>query len=376
MKHICFYLTRFPEFGGIGTVTSLIANELSARGYYIIVLSRLKQDKAPGLTQEIPIYYLPDADNWNTKENYKRSKEILKSERIDTFIYQDCYDPTEQFVCNLTKELKLRLFVFEHNSPLYIYNKRDLDSIFTLKGLARRILHPYLLAKERKRKRYLLNNCTKYVLLAKRNISEFCNLIGIMDSSKLTYINNPILLNLQSHADKGNIILFVGRINKTKGVDLMISAWEKLHEYIPNWKFCIVGDGESKSYLEHKVRSKQIPNILFEGFQNPTPYYAKAKIFWMMSKFEGWGMTLVESMQQGCVPIVYESFSAVNDIIDDEKNGCLVPYKDLNGFISRTKRLIDDSDKWQLMSENARQKVKQFDVQKIADEWMKLLSDS
>ena len=375
MKRLCFYLTRFPEFGGIGSVTTLITNELSKRGHYIIILSHLKQNKDIGLIKGIPIYYLPDANKWNTPKNYERAKEILESERINTLIYQDSYAPTERIVCNLAKELKLQLFVFEHNSPLYIYNKRDLDSIFTLKGLARRILHPYLLAKERKRKKYLLDNCTKYVLLAKRNINEFCNLIGITDNPKLTYINNPILLSPnESYVNKENIILFVGRINRTKGVDLMISVWEKLYKYIPNWKFYIVGDGESKLQLEHQVKSKQIPNILFLGFQNPAPYYAKAKIFWMMSKFEGWGMTLVESMQQGCVPIVYESFSAVNDIIDDGINGYLVPYKNEKGFISQTKSLIDDADKWQSMSENARQKVKQFDVQNIADAWVKLLS--
>lgn len=375
MKRLCFYLTRFPEYGGIGTVTTLIINELSKRGYYIIILSHLKQNKDTGLIKNIPIYYLPDTDKWNTPKNYDQAKAILESERINTLIFQDSYAPTEQIACNLTKELNLRLFVFEHNSPLYIYNKRDLDSIFTLKGFARRILHPYLLAKERKRKKYLLDNCTKYVLLAKRNINEFCNLIGITDSSKLTYINNPILLNQnESNINKENIILFVGRINKTKGVDLMISVWEKLYKYIPNWKFYIVGDGESKLQLEHQVKSKQIPNILFLGFQNPAPYYAKAKIFWIMSKFEGWPMTLLESMQQECVPIVYESFSAVNDIIDDGINGYLVPYKNEKGFISQTKSLIDDADKWQSMSENARQKVKQFDVQNIADAWVKLLS--
>ena len=93
-----------------------------------------------------------------------------------------------------------------------------------------------------------------------------------------------------------------------------------------------------------------------------------------MSKFEGWGMTLVESMQQGCVPIVYESFSAVNDIIDDGINGYLVPYKNEKEFSSQTKSLIDDFNKWQLMSENACQKVERFDIQKIADDWVKLLS--
>lgn len=375
MKRLCFYLTRFPEFGGIGSVTTIITNELSKRRYHIIILSHLKQNKDTGLIKDIPIYYLPDTDKWNTPKNYERAKEILESERINTLIYQDSYAPTERIACNLAKELRLQLFVFEHNSPLYIYNKRDLDSIFTLKGLARRILHLYLLTKERKRKRYLLNNCTKYVLLAKRNINEFCNLIGITDSPKLTYINNPILLSPNEfNVNKENIILFVGRINKTKGVDLMISVWKKLYKNIPDWKFYVVGDGENKLQLEHQVKSKQIPNILFLGFKNPTPYYAKAKIFWMMSKFEGWPMTLLESMQQGCVPIVYESFSAVNDIIDDGINGYLVPDKDIKSFISQTKSLIDNTNKWQSMSENARQKVKQFDVQKIADDWVNLLS--
>lgn len=375
MTKILFYMTRFPGVGGIEQVTSIIIKELLRREFNISILTHMSQlANAEFDAFSHLILRMPNNKKWCAKENYLFTEAIIRKGNFDYIIYQDSYAPTEKIVCSLALKYNVPLYVFEHSSPLFIYNKRNLDSICSFKGFLRRILHPYLLWKEKKRKLYLLNSCSKYVLLSKQYIKPFLNLLDLKVSDKLLYINNPIYFN--SNIDgikKEKIVLFVGRLTKSKGLYSMINAWSELSRKLIDWMFIIVGDGEDRPSLENLVRKKRIPNIKFEGFQDPTKYYMKAKIFWMMSKFEGWPMTLIESMQLGCVPIVYESFSAVNDIIDDGINGYLVPYKNTKRFISRTKSLIDDADEWQSKSENARQKVKQFDVQKIADTWVKLL---
>ena len=53
-------------------------------------------------------------------------------------------------------------------------------------------------------------------------------------------------------------------------------------------------------------------------------------------------MTLIEAMQQGCVPVAFKTFSSIIDIIDDGKNGYLVAPNDMHGFKDRSFLLAND----------------------------------
>ena len=369
-------MTRFPGVGGIEQVTSVIIKELLRREFNISILTHMSQ---PTNTEFDAFSHLilrmPNNKKWCAKENYLFAEAIIRKENFDYIIYQDSYAPTEKIVCSLALKYNIPLYVFEHSSPLFIYNKRNLDSICSFKGILRRILHPYLLWKEKKRKSYLLNSCSKYVLLSKQYIKPFLNLLGLKESDKLLYINNPIYFN--SNIDgikKEKIVLFVGRLTKSKGLYSMINAWSELSRKLIDWTFIIVGDGEDRSSLENLVRKKGISNIKFEGFQDPTRYYMRARIFWMMSKFEGWPMALIESMQLGCVPVVYDSFASVYDIVDNNDNGFLIHYGDVNQFIEHTSQLASNELLATKMSKSAIIKSHEFGIEKVLDKWLYLLN--
>ncbi|RGN76255.1 glycosyltransferase [Segatella copri] len=75
--------------------------------------------------------------------------------------------------------------------------------------------------------------------------------------------------------------------------------------------------------------------LTFEGFQSPIEYYKRASIICMTSSFEGFPMVLVEAMQFGCVPIAFDSFEAIRDVIIPEKTGELVkPFK-IKDFVNK-----------------------------------------
>lgn len=104
---------------------------------------------------------MPNDKQWLAQENITYACGVVENGHYDIIIYQDSYAPTETIACHLSKEYNIPLIVFEHNSPLFIYNKRDLSSWFTPKGLLRRLLHPYLLRKEIRRKRMLLEQSSR-----------------------------------------------------------------------------------------------------------------------------------------------------------------------------------------------------------------------
>lgn len=372
--NILFYLTRYPGVGGIETVTSQIIEQLSLKGHVVNVISHWQQ-KQNGKIFARNIFPMPNDKQWTAQENVTYACNIVKNEHFDVIIYQDSYAPTEKIVCLLSKKYNVPLIVFEHNSPLFIYNKRDLSSWLTPKGLLRWLLHPYLLKKEICRKKMLLKQSSRYVLLSKAYIPEFCDLIGFKNDGKVTYINNPVMLqpiNLDRLNKKENMLLYVGRLVAEKGVDKMLKVWAEISKELPtDWHFVIVGDGSERTRLEKLSAALRLRNIRFEGFQNPKSHYERAKLFIMMSKYEGWGLTLCEAMSQGVVPVVLNSFSAVQDIIKDGTNGFLV--SDDQSCSQRLLQLTHNPQQLADMSIQAVASTKKYGIENIILQWKKLL---
>lgn len=371
--NILFIIDRYPGIGGIENVSTIIIKELQTE-CHISVIALFPQE---GVKNPLgwDINYLPRRERVNSGENFSYIEDFIHNNQIDKIIYQDSYGPTYKLVCHVATKCKVPLYVFEHNSPLFIYNKRGLDPITSPKGFLRRVLHPYLLHRELKRKRYLLEHCKKYVLLSKAFIPEFCHLVGTdLKNPQVTYINNPCKsIACPQVVDKENVILCVCQLNKTKQVDKMLELWRKICRDLEEWKFIIVGDGDEMAHLNDIVSQGCIPRVEFVGFANPIPYYQKARIFWMMSKFEGWGMTLVEAMQCGCVPIAWNTYSSLRDIIDDGINGFVVKNEDRIAFGERTMSLAQDVALFDMLSQSAREKSREFELDIIVSKWRVLL---
>lgn len=371
--NILFYMTRYPGIGGIEKVTSIIAVAL-LENHSVAVLSHLHQNSC-SVPTGVTLYYMPDSGHWNSVENIQYGNELMSSNNFDVIVYQDSYAPTEKIVCSMASNHRVPLIVFEHNSPLFVKKKRTLEPIISPTGLMRRILYPYLLWKEICRKRYLLSYSSKYILLSRGFIPEFCKLIGEReDNPKVSFIHNPIVHIKTTATRKKNVILCVSRLEKEKRIDLMLNIWHSISSKLVNWKFVIVGDGSERKSLERKIRRRNIPRVELMGYANPLSYYEEAKIFWMTSKFEGWGMTLVEAMQCACVPIVYDTFSSLQDIVDNGINGYIVPDNDFRIFMQRTLELARHEQNRERMALLCVDKSKQFDIVETIKQWTALLN--
>lgn len=380
MRSICFYMTRFPGYAGIETVTYCVIKRLHELhpDWNLVVVAHFRQYvKEQELPSDIKLYHFPGADgaadnyDWHNHSFSDFLTDILKNEHIDTLIYQDSYAPTHKLVCKLSRQLDIRLIVFEHSTPL----NYPLAYRAGLQPFIKWLYYPVGLLRVIMRKRCLYRHCYRYVLLSRHFIDEFFTLTKIHDRSKIAYINNPVVpLSEQCvNTDKENIILYVGRLTRMKRVDLMLKVWHKLSVKYPGWRFVCVGDGEERHDLEHYVHENNICNVEFCGYQQPSSFYARSKINWMMSIYEGWGMTLVEAMQHGCVPIAFNTFSSVNDIIDNGSNGYLVEDNNEEEFLSQTSKLMENHILLQQMSQAAKDKVHHFEIEKIIGQWEKLL---
>ena len=118
----------------------------------------------------------------------------------------------------------------------------------------------------------------------------------------------------------------------------------------------------------------KIKNIDFTGNVNPEKYYKESKILCLTSTYEGFGMVMIEAQQYGCVPIAYDSFESLGDIIDDGVNGFKIsPFKNKK-YTEKMELLINDENLRKKMSLNAMESCKKFYAKVIAQEWMKLFN--
>jgi glycosyltransferase involved in cell wall biosynthesis len=171
--------------------------------------------------------------------------------------------------------------------------------------------------------------------------------------------------------EKQNEILFVGTLNHLKGCDMLLSAWRLVESSHLDWCLTIVGDGCERRALE--MQAGDLARVNFIGYQSdPSPYFARAKIFAFPSRREGWGMVLVEAMAYGCVPVVFDSYSALHDIVSDGRDGIVVPAFDIRMYAKALDKLISEPLLCQSYGFEARAVMRRFDVSAVDRDWQSL----
>lgn len=215
----------------------------------------------------------------------------------------------------------------------------------------------------------------KIVLLSPHFIPEYRAISG-GDEAKFTAIPNMLSFSEDTKPaeHKTKTVLLVSRMEeRQKRIKLALKIWNRTPHN--GWQLKIVGAGEDLSYYKCLATKWQLTDITFEGRQNPLPYYQEASIFMMTSAFEGWGLTLTEAQQCGCVPIVFDTYASLSDIVVDGRNGYIVQEGDIDQYIARLKELMENDELRKQMAETAMRDCKRYTPQVVAAKWDKLFND-
>ena len=220
-------------------------------------------------------------------------------------------------------------------------------------------------------------NADKLVLLSQKFVAEYQRKYWVEGYDKFEAIGNALSfdeyatsLDLQH---KKKQLLFVGRLaEQSKRVSFILKIWERIYKHHPDWHLIIVGFGRSEKDYKGYVEKKHLPRVNFEGKQKPLRYYRDSSIFLMTSAFEGWGMTLTEAQQMGCVPVAMKSFSSVVDIIHDGVDGYVVNNNDIDSFCLKVSKLMDNPDILSRMAHNAIKSSAKFEKQIVCEKYYQL----
>ena len=220
----------------------------------------------------------------------------------------------------------------------------------------------------------------KYVFLSSAFKKQFLDFSKLVNTEALGAVSNPLVYNCTVSAkeilEKKNEVLLVGRmIEGPKKISLALQIWSEIEkkESLKNWQFTLVGNGPDLEFYKNLAIKLNLKRVSFEGFQDPVPYYERAKIFLMTSAFEGFPMTLIEAAQFGVVPIAFDSFLSVHDIIIDGRNGRIIPNNDVKLYEQALITLMEKQQELERLRSNAIVDCEKFKVSKIVDLWEKIL---
>lgn len=378
-----------PSFGGVERVSLLLAAEMKKRGHYISFMSVGPEGWN---TQTVNFGFPQKYISSSHPEFRNKFLDILESDGFDTLVLQGTHNSVLKVLLYVPSHLQT--YVVLHNQPFAMHGHENKVLRLTPWGYLSPIrrglkmanyIFPGIYAYFNSRKNRsvfntVLSKADKFVMLSNRYVKRMQRLMPCKNSSKLVAINNPNTFEIPSTTSvekKENIVLFVGRMsNPQKNVTGFIDVWKKFHQSHPDWSAYILGDGEHNDLIRKYAEKKSVKNLRFEGNrQNIADYYTRAKILCMTSSYEGWPMVLAEAMAYGCVPVVYDTFEAVHDIIDTGKSGMIVKPFDDEAMVEALSSLADNPRLTESMAMEGREKIREFSVERIADRWERLFNE-
>lgn len=181
---------------------------------------------------------------------------------------------------------------------------------------------------------------------------------------------------------KKKIILSVGRFAKAKKHEVVVDAFKKMD--LAGWSLHIVGGEDDKEYLaDLKDQANGQPIFFHPNLQlyDLIKLYGEAMVYWHSAGFgesdpknmEHFGISTVEAMAAGCVPVVIKA-GGQPEIVEDGRSGFLWDNQD--ELISLTKKLINDQKLWTKLSKNAISRSRLFSKEKFDSNILEIVNGS
>ena len=341
---------NFNNAGGTERVGSMIANGLSQVGYEIVLASIFCGDKpffpVDKDIKVVSLFDTPGRAIYRTPNVIYKIRKLLKEERIDTLIVIEAMPVL--FTLPAALGLAVKHICWEHfnfNSDLGKKSRR----------IARQLAARY---------------CDSVVTLTERDKQYW--LKGTRHKSQITAISNPCPFSVQDDIRDVNTknVLAVGRLAYQKGFDLLLESWVEVNKLMPDWKLTIVGEGEDKAKLVEFIKINKLTDCveLVGNTDNVSEYYRQAQVFCLSSRFEGFGMVLIEALAFGLPIVSFDCEVGPAEILEGT-GSTLVPVNDIGLLTSSLVELMNDDEKRKEIRFKSKEKAKFYQLNNIIKQW-------
>ena len=172
-------------------------------------------------------------------------------------------------------------------------------------------------------------------------------------------------------------VISVGRLTYQKGFERLISVWKEVNKKYPDWSLSIYGTGEEERALRNQIKESRLENVI--TINPPTPdIYTKmqeSSILVFPSRYEGFGLVLIEAMINGVPCISFDCPYGPSDIIDNGNDGYLIPNDNIQKMVDKICYLIENEEIRKEMGKKARKSAMRYAPENIMPLWDKLFNE-
>lgn len=388
---ICIWTNSIFRLGGTKRVITVVVNELIENNDITIMTfdkPSMENREMYGLDERVKIDYVKSGDyrdNQKTLGKYVRSAVRVLNNKTG------CFNTPGQ-----VENLKNAFFPKHLQKRLTDYlNSKDYDVIIATAGNALTLAYiaddlkaktigwqhncydTYVLQKgilfwkkEEILKKYF-PKLDRYVVLNEYDKKDFKDRLGI----ECVAMDNPRSFISEQKTDLGQKQFFVAaRFVEQKGMDLLIDAFAKFCKVDEEWKLVIAGDGPLRAEVLDRVWSKKIQDrVEFIGVTNNVQkYFLESSVYLLSSRWEGWGLVIVEAFEMG-MPVIAFDIVPVDLLITNGVDGLIVDKFDVDQFAAAMVKLAHDEELRRKMGKNALEKVDRFSEKQVAHRWQEML---
>ncbi|KKH68190.1 glycosyltransferase [Methanosarcina mazei] len=374
-----------------GPVRSIyeLSKSLSEKGHDVTIFTtdvfrdhRIKNVDKIAFETNVKVCYFRCINNWlanNLKLHISPEMRQAIKEDLDNFDVVHLHDYrsiTHYYVQYYAKKYNVPYILQAHGSSPKVYGGQNLR--FTVS----KIFFDFFFGSK------ILGNSSKLIALTEKEANQYLELGG--DSKKIEIIPNGIQLseynelpekgifkNKYSIQDNEKVVLYLGRIHKIKGIDLLIDAFSEVLKELEGCRLVIVGpDDGFYSYLQNKIDNLKIgDSVLFTGplyGQEKLEAYVDADVYVLPSIYETFPMTVLESCACG-TPFIITNCCGIAKIVDGIG---FVIENDKDQLRNTLVSILSDDDSRIIIGENCKSFVKsRFNLPKIIDRIESLYAD-
>lgn len=212
-----------------------------------------------------------------------------------------------------------------------------------------------------------LRQLDKLVVLTEKDCESWTELDNVM------VIPDPLSFTpSQQSSLSSRRVVAVARYSHEKGIDLLLQAWAMVEKQNDDWQLDIYGDGDRQPY-EQQANKLGIKRCRLHGRTNDVERaYCESSLFVLSSRFEGFGMVIVEAMACGLPVVAFDCPWGPRSIISNGEDGLLAENGNVADLSRQLLSLMNDPTRLTKMGAAAVRNVQRYRIERIAEQWKQL----
>lgn len=346
LKKILFVVSNI-SIGGAQRVTMILMDYFKKQGIEPILVAIGKSEGNYSFDDQYKVILLDQRGTFEILKTIKKMKKVFLDEKPDVIITMGV--PTCIYSVLAVKGTKIPHIISERNDPRHFLGKKSTEKI----------------------SRTLMRFAEGYVF----QTEDAKNFYSQKIREKSCVISNPFIgKNLpQVVENKKYKIVTMGRLTAQKNHKLLIDSFKNVVDKYPKAELYIYGNGELKSYTQNLIKEKKLTENIFlmDACNDVHEKIKDATMFVLSSDFEGIPNALIEAMAMG-LPVISTDCpcGGPKSLIENKKNGLLVPVNEIKELSSAMLQLIEDISLRNKLSINGKKIVEILDASLIGNKWL------